>query len=54
MYDFAKKKGFNNLEKVHGKTKNDKREIIVKHWKTGNLDLVVGNTAFGSLLDGKE
>ena len=32
---------------MHGGTSNQDRERIVKNWKLGKLDLVIGTSAFG-------
>jgi len=42
-----KDEGFINFKMIHGGSDNSLREKVVKHWKTGKLDLVVGTSAFG-------
>ena len=42
-----KLEGFTCLEMMHGGTSNQDRERIVKNWKLGKLDLVIGTSAFG-------
>ena len=43
--------GFRRLRMLHGKTTRAEREEIVKQWRDGLLDVVVGTSAFGLGID---
>lgn len=43
--------GFGRVRKLHGKTNRVEREEIVGQWRDGNLDIVVGTSAFGLGID---
>lgn len=43
--------GFRRLRKLHGRTPGAEREQVVTHWRDGNLDIVVGTSAFGLGID---
>jgi superfamily II DNA/RNA helicase len=43
--------GFRRLRKLHGKTSRVEREDIVRQWRDGLLDIVVGTSAFGLGID---
>ena len=43
--------GFGRIRMLHGKTGREKRERIVDEWRTGEVDIVVGTSAFGLGID---
>ena len=43
--------GFSRVRTLHGDTNTKKREEIVKSWRNGDLDIVVGTSAFGLGID---
>jgi superfamily II DNA/RNA helicase len=43
--------GYRRLEVVHGRTDTAQKDRVVKRWRTGELDLVVGTSAFGLGID---
>lgn len=43
--------GYRSLATVHGNTPNSERERVLRHWGAGDLDLVVGTSAFGLGID---
>ncbi len=43
----VKEEGYKNSKMIHGGSSNVDREQVVKEWKKGDLDLVVGTSAFG-------
>lgn len=46
-----KAEGFSNIAMVHGGTAATAREQVLKRWRAGDLDLVVGTSAFGVGID---
>jgi len=42
-----KDEGYKNIKMIHGGSSNNDREQTVEEWKKGDLDLVVGTSAFG-------
>jgi ATP-dependent DNA helicase RecQ len=50
-FDKLKVLGFKRIQKVHGKTSTKDREKVIAAWKKGDLDLVVGTSAFGLGID---
>lgn len=46
-----KAEGFENIAMVHGGTPAATRESILRQWRAGDLDLVVGTSAFGVGID---
>ncbi|RWO03016.1 protein DpdF [Mesorhizobium sp.] len=46
-----KQSGFPHVETVHGETPNAERERILRHWRAGDVDLVVATSAFGLGID---
>lgn len=46
-----KEVGFGRVRKLHGKTNRAEREDIVGKWRDGELDIVVGTSAFGLGID---
>lgn len=43
--------GFGRTRMLHGKTGREQRERIVDEWRTGEVDIVVGTSAFGLGID---
>lgn len=43
--------GYRRLEVVHGRTLTEHKDRVVKRWRTGELDLVIGTSAFGLGID---
>lgn len=43
--------GFRRFAMIHGKTSRAEREDIVKQWRDGRLDIVIGTSAFGLGID---
>ena len=43
--------GFGRIRMLHGKTGREERERIVEEWRTGEVDIVVGTSAFGLGID---
>ncbi len=43
--------GFRRLRMLHGKTSREARERIVAEWRRGDIDIVVGTSAFGLGID---
>ena len=43
--------GFRRLAMLHGSTNRDTREKVVRQWRDGALDVVVGTSAFGLGID---
>ena len=43
--------GFSRVQTLHGHTNTMKREEIVESWRNGDLDIVVGTSAFGLGID---
>jgi len=43
--------GFANVRMVHGRTSGAERETILAAWRAGDVDLVVGTSAFGLGID---
>lgn len=43
--------GFRRMATLHGSTSRDERERIVRQWRDGDLDIVVGTSAFGLGID---
>jgi len=43
--------GFRNYECLHGQTSNKEKQKVVEKWRRGELDLVVGTSAFGLGID---
>lgn len=43
--------GFQRIGMMTGETPSDERERVIRAWKSGQLDLVVGNAAFGLGID---
>ena len=43
--------GFGRTRMLHGKTGREQRERIVDEWRTGQVDIVVGTSAFGLGID---
>jgi superfamily II DNA helicase RecQ len=43
--------GFRRLAMLHGSTSRDARERVVRQWRDGALDIVVGTSAFGLGID---
>ena len=46
-----KAEGFGRIARVHGRTSTTEKELVIKQWRSGDLDLVVGNSAFGLGID---
>ncbi len=46
-----KQSGFPHVETVHGETPNAERERVLRHWRGGEVDLVVATSAFGLGID---
>ena len=49
--NILKNEGYKNFQMIHGGSRDEDREKTVKEWKTGNLDLVIGTSAFGLGID---
>jgi ATP-dependent DNA helicase RecQ len=49
--DKLKVLGFKRIQKLHGDTSTKDREKVIAAWKKGELDLVVGTSAFGLGID---
>ncbi len=43
--------GFRRLRMLHGKTTREARERIVAEWRRGDIDIVIGTSAFGLGID---
>lgn len=43
--------GFRRVSILHGKTRRDERERIVAQWRVGDIDVVIGTSAFGLGID---
>lgn len=43
--------GFGSIGVVHGDTDSQAREQVLQQWRAGNLDLVIGTSAFGLGID---
>lgn len=43
--------GYDRVRMLHGGTDAETREDILKHWRNGTLDLVIGTSAFGLGID---
>ena len=43
--------GFGRTRILHGKTGREQRERVVEEWRTGQVDIVVGTSAFGLGID---
>jgi ATP-dependent DNA helicase RecQ len=50
-YKTLRESGFRRLAMLHGKTVRDVREKVVRQWRDGALDIVVGTSAFGLGID---
>jgi ATP-dependent DNA helicase RecQ len=50
-YKVLRESGFGRLAMLHGKTSRDVREKVVRQWRDGALDIVVGTSAFGLGID---
>lgn len=47
----VRKAGYNRVRMLHGGTSAEAREEILKYWRNGALDLVIGTSAFGLGID---
>jgi ATP-dependent DNA helicase RecQ len=43
--------GFRNYECLHGETSNKQKQKVIEKWRRGDLDLVIGTSAFGLGID---
>ncbi len=43
--------GFRRVSMLHGKTSRERRERIIDQWRAGQVDIVVGTSAFGLGID---
>lgn len=50
MHDI-RKAGFRRVRMLHGRTSANEREEILKLWRSGALDIVIGTSAFGLGID---
>jgi len=50
-YTRLREAGFARVARVHGNTTTAQKEAVVKQWRSGDLDLVVGTSAFGLGID---
>lgn len=50
-FDRLRACGFKRVAKLHGRSSQTQRETVVKDWKLGRLDVVVGTSAFGLGID---
>ena len=53
LYRLLRSTGYGNLAKFHGGTPTKERDRVLEFWRKGELDLVVGNSAFGLGIDYK-
>ena len=52
-FESIKSLGFERVDIVHGETSTENRKKVLKEWKEGALDLIVGTSAFGIGIDYK-
>ena len=52
-FEYVKLFGFERVGLVHGETSTENRKQVLKEWKEGELDLIVGTSAFGIGIDYK-
>lgn len=50
-YNRLRAAGFGRIRMLHGKTGREQRERTVDEWRTGEVDIVVGTSAFGLGID---
>ncbi|MCY4618728.1 MAG: protein DpdF [Chloroflexi bacterium] len=53
-FDALQNRGFQRIGTVTGDTPDGKRQQVIRGWRTGEIDLVVGTSAFGLGIDNRD